>query len=176
MLATLCSKPAATNAEMGKTIATALSTTLRPASAIHIARHIRILHSTPLKNAVQKESASVGKHSQHNHGQQRQARLGDADTLHTLSDFLREKESNPKISGIVVLTRGSEACILLPSGPACSNHLVNHCTLGSTSPISFNLRWLVRDQGHHRYMKETPGCIISPMFIDIRFTEYRFAL
>src|SRR3989338_11408027 len=57
MLAILCSKPAATNAETGKTIASTLSTTLRPASAIHNARHTRMLHSTPLKNADQKESA-----------------------------------------------------------------------------------------------------------------------
>ncbi len=31
---------------------------------------------------------NASKDSQHNHGQHRQARLGDADTLHTLSDFL----------------------------------------------------------------------------------------
>src|SRR3972149_6625634 len=53
MFATLCSKPAATNAEMGNTMAMILSVTLRPAMAIHTARHTRMLHKIPLKNASQ---------------------------------------------------------------------------------------------------------------------------
>ncbi len=59
MLAMLCSNPAATNAEMGNTIATALSTTLRPACAIHTAIQTSTLHSTPLKKAVQNGSAAL---------------------------------------------------------------------------------------------------------------------
>ena len=51
MFAIECSKPAATKAEIGNTIATALSTTLRPASAIQIAMHTSRLQSTPRKNA-----------------------------------------------------------------------------------------------------------------------------
>ena len=53
MLAIECSKPAATKAEIGTTMATALSTTLRPAIAIHTAMHTRMLHSTPRKKAAQ---------------------------------------------------------------------------------------------------------------------------
>ena len=53
MLAIECSKPAATNAEIGNTIAISLSVTLRPASVIHTAIQTSTLHSTPRKNAVQ---------------------------------------------------------------------------------------------------------------------------
>ncbi len=53
ILAMLCSKPAATNADIGKTIATTLSMTLRPANAIHTAMQTKTLHRTPLKKAVQ---------------------------------------------------------------------------------------------------------------------------
>src|SRR6266567_536524 len=59
MLATLCSNPAATNADIGKTMATALSMTLRPAKAIHTAMQTRTLQSTPLKKAVEKGSATL---------------------------------------------------------------------------------------------------------------------
>ncbi len=51
MFAMECSKPAATKAEIGNTIATSLSTTLRPANAIHMPKHTSALHSTPRKNA-----------------------------------------------------------------------------------------------------------------------------
>ncbi|AJR05443.1 hypothetical protein H744_1c0418 [Photobacterium gaetbulicola Gung47] len=53
ILAILCSKPAATNAEIGNTIATALSITLRPANAIQTAMHTSTLHNKPRKKAVQ---------------------------------------------------------------------------------------------------------------------------
>lgn len=59
MFAILCSNPAATNAETGKMIATALSTTLRPAIAIHTAMHTSTLHSTPRKNASQNGRAHL---------------------------------------------------------------------------------------------------------------------
>src|SRR5690242_1153618 len=52
MLAIECSNPAATNAAIGSTIATHLSTTLRPASDTHTAVHTSTLHMTPLANAV----------------------------------------------------------------------------------------------------------------------------
>ena len=51
MLAIECSKPAATKAEIGSTMAMNLSTTLRPASTIHTAMHTSTLHSTPRKNS-----------------------------------------------------------------------------------------------------------------------------
>ena len=51
MLAMLCSKPAATKALTGNTIAIALSITLRPAMAIQTAMQTSKLHSTPRKNA-----------------------------------------------------------------------------------------------------------------------------
>ena len=50
--ATECSKPAATKAEIGSTIAAALSTTLRPAKLIHTAMQTSTLHITSLKNAL----------------------------------------------------------------------------------------------------------------------------
>jgi hypothetical protein len=42
MLATLCSNPAATNAEIGKTIAVTLSITERPAAARQTARQTSV--------------------------------------------------------------------------------------------------------------------------------------
>jgi hypothetical protein len=51
MLAMLCSNPAATKAAMGKTTATALSTTLRPAIAIQTAMQTSTLHRIPRANA-----------------------------------------------------------------------------------------------------------------------------
>src|SRR5687768_5493918 len=59
MLATECSKPAATNALMGNTTAITLSVTLRPASVIHTAMQTSTLQSTPRKNAVQNGSAAL---------------------------------------------------------------------------------------------------------------------
>ena len=56
MLAIECSKPAATNAEIGKTMAMNLSVTLRPASVIHTAMHTSTLHSIPRKNASASDS------------------------------------------------------------------------------------------------------------------------
>ena len=53
MLAMECSKPAATKAEIGKTIAINLSVTVRPAKVIHTAVHTSTLHSTPRQKAVQ---------------------------------------------------------------------------------------------------------------------------
>ncbi|MNT58541.1 hypothetical protein D3C72_1959830 [compost metagenome] len=55
----LCSKPAATKAEIGNTTATNLSVTLRPAIAIHTARHTRILHSTPFQNSAANGAAHL---------------------------------------------------------------------------------------------------------------------
>ena len=56
MFATQCSKPAATNAAMGKTTARILSDTLRPALASHTARQTSTLQSTPLKKASLKDN------------------------------------------------------------------------------------------------------------------------
>src|SRR3569832_1071034 len=53
MLATLCSNPAATKAEIGKMIAIVLSVTLRPASAIHTARQTKTKHNMPKKKTNQ---------------------------------------------------------------------------------------------------------------------------
>jgi hypothetical protein len=58
MLAMLCSKPAATNAEIGNTIAITLSVRLRPAIAIHTAMQTSTLQSTPRRNAVQNGSST----------------------------------------------------------------------------------------------------------------------
>ena len=44
---------------MGKTMATTLSMTLLPASAIQTAMQTRALQSTPLKKAVEKGSATL---------------------------------------------------------------------------------------------------------------------
>ena len=52
MLAMLCSKPAATKAVMGRRIPIILSTSERPATAIHTARHTSMLASSPRTNAV----------------------------------------------------------------------------------------------------------------------------
>ena len=57
----LCSKPAATKALIGKTTATALSTTLRPAIAIHTAMQTSTLHSTPRKKASHSGSACLAR-------------------------------------------------------------------------------------------------------------------
>jgi hypothetical protein len=59
MLATECSKPAATKAVIGKTMASTLSLTLRPAIAIHTAMHTSTLHSTPRKNASSHGSSAL---------------------------------------------------------------------------------------------------------------------
>ena len=59
MLATLCSKPAATNADMGKMTAKILSVTLRPARASHTAKQTKMLQTIPLKKASQKGSAAL---------------------------------------------------------------------------------------------------------------------
>src|SRR3990172_1662459 len=58
MLAMLCSKPAATKAEIGKTTARILSATLRPARASQTARQTRMLQRIPLKKASQKGSVT----------------------------------------------------------------------------------------------------------------------
>lgn len=49
----LCVKPADTNAEIGITMATALSLTLQPAMAMHTARQTSTSQRIPLKNAAQ---------------------------------------------------------------------------------------------------------------------------
>src|SRR5690606_11392760 len=58
MLAIECSKPSATNAAIGGTIATTLSTTLRPAAAIQIARQTSTVHSAPRTKATSHGSAA----------------------------------------------------------------------------------------------------------------------
>jgi len=54
MFATLCSKPDATNAVIGKITARILSIVLRPLKASQIARQTRTLQRMPLKNASRK--------------------------------------------------------------------------------------------------------------------------
>src|SRR5208282_6381782 len=55
MLATECSKPAATNAEIGRIRPMILSVTERPAAAIQTARQTSKLHRMPLKKSVVRE-------------------------------------------------------------------------------------------------------------------------
>ena len=54
MFAMLCSKPKATNADIGNTIARILLVTLRPPVARKIARHTNMLQRIARKNALEK--------------------------------------------------------------------------------------------------------------------------
>ena len=59
MLATECSKPSATNADIGKMIASTLPGTSWAAKHSHTARHTRTLHRMPRKNASVTPSATL---------------------------------------------------------------------------------------------------------------------
>jgi hypothetical protein len=59
MLATLCSKPAATKGDIGNMTAKILSTTLRAARASQTAKQTKMLQRIPLKKASQKGSAAL---------------------------------------------------------------------------------------------------------------------
>ena len=59
MLATQCSKPQATKAEIGRMMPITLSVTVRPAKPIHTARHTKMLHIMPFANSVNQSGETL---------------------------------------------------------------------------------------------------------------------